>query len=144
MSGRGKARFFFAGAAIITVAVLLVARFGPGFVGGLAAGVVLGVGGVVGGMVLLARKVRGGALAWERRLPEMTSPWTHWRILGDEEPIADIPAADPAAAVHVVEQNAQKFKSISAMRVAIDATGRCTLDAKTRFHIASRQDAVDS
>jgi hypothetical protein len=73
-------------------------------------------------------------LGWERRLPEINPPWTHWRLLGDGRILADVPAGDVLAALRIVEANFQEFK-IKASRVAYDATGDCGLEDKALFQI---------
>jgi hypothetical protein len=84
---------------------------------------------------VIANKVRAG---WEHRFPEITRPWTHWRLFGDGVRLADVPADDLLGALQVVEANFEKFKMIKAIRLRIDADGNVRPD-KAEFEISRRE-----
>ena len=71
---------------------------------------------------------------WERRLPEIVSPWTHWRFVGDEQLLADVPGEDIVGAVRVVECNFGSCKRIFATRARYD-NGVFVAADRTRFDI---------
>ena len=83
-----------------------------------------------------SRKAKAG---WERAFPEITGPWTHWRLLGDGRPLADIAGDDLLGALRVVEANFDKFRSIIATRLSIAADGTCSRNDKSQFVIARRK-----
>jgi hypothetical protein len=75
-------------------------------------------------------------LSWERRLPEMVAPWTHWRLLGDGTLLADVSGDDLLGALAIIADNVETFRLITAGRVAHDATGNCVLQDKGLFDIS--------
>jgi hypothetical protein len=87
----------------------------------------------------VSREVRAG---WERRLPELSAPWTHWRITGDGRPIADVVGDDLFGALRLVQENFGRFISIKANRICVDDTGKC-VKADIAVHEISRH-AYDS
>ena len=81
---------------------------------------------------------------WERRLPAIEPPWTHWRLLGEgaeETFIADIPAEDVAGAVRVVAENHRSFHQVTALVIRVAPDGSCVL-SKPRTVISSTKDAT--
>lgn len=76
---------------------------------------------------------------WERRLPAVEAPWTHWRLLGEDDTetfIADVAAEDVAAAVRVVAENYRSFRHVTAQLVHFASDGSCVL-SKQRTVISS-------
>ena len=61
---------------------------------------------------------------WERRLPDITNPWTHWRIIGDQRILGDVPADDLLGALRLIEANVHHHKVINATRVSYDSAGQ--------------------
>jgi thiol-disulfide isomerase/thioredoxin len=65
---------------------------------------------------------------WERRLPAVEPPWTHWRLFGETDQetfIGDVPAEDVAGAIRLVAANYRSFNRICAVviRFASDGSG---------------------
>lgn len=76
---------------------------------------------------------------WERRLPAVEPPWTHWRLLGEGEEetfIADVPAEDVAGAVRVVAENHRSFHRITALVIRFEPGGSC-VPSKQRTVVSS-------
>jgi len=84
-------------------------------------------------MEIGTRKVR---LDWERRLPEIIAPWTHWRLLGDGTLLGDVPGDDLLGALALVERTADNFQVVTAKRVAYDSAGACVCEDKGLFEIS--------
>jgi hypothetical protein len=80
---------------------------------------------------------RGVRAGWEHRLPELPHPWTHWRLLGDGDHLADVPGEQLFEALRVVEANFGRFRSIKAARVAIDRSGQCLKEDPSLFEISN-------
>lgn len=80
----------------------------------------------------------GVRLKWERNLPEIAPPWTHWRILGDGETLADVPGHDLLGALRIVENNFDKYRRILATRLRYDGTGQCLVDDRALFAITRK------
>jgi thiol-disulfide isomerase/thioredoxin len=81
---------------------------------------------------------------WERRLPSVEPPWTHWRLFGEgdqETHIADVPAEDVAGAVRLVASNYRSFSQIFAVLIRFASDGSCVL-SKPRTVISSSADTV--
>jgi hypothetical protein len=68
----------------------------------------------------VAREVQAG---WERRFPELKGKWTHWRIKGDGDRIAEVAGSDLFRALRVVEANFGRFRSMKAVRALADPSG---------------------
>jgi hypothetical protein len=86
-------------------------------------------------VVSVSREVKAG---WEHRLPDLSGKWTHWRLTGDEKPIAEIPGSDLIGALKIVEANFGRFKSIKAVRAAQLPGGG--FEEEHRDHEISRYD----
>ena len=84
-------------------------------------------------MEIATRKRR---LDWERRLPEMIAPWTHWRLLGDGTLLGDVSGDDLLGALALVERTAENFQIVTAQRVAYDSAGACVREDKGLFEIS--------
>lgn len=87
----------------------------------------------------IPRDVKAG---WEHRFPELPSPWTHWRIMGDSRLLADVPGERLVDALRVVESNFGRFISIKASRIALDTSGCCVRADDALFEISRH--AIDS
>jgi thiol-disulfide isomerase/thioredoxin len=80
---------------------------------------------------------------WERRLPAIEPPWTHWRLLGEgdkETFIADIPAEDVAGAVRVVAENHRSYRRVTAHVIRFAPDGSC-VPSMPRTVISSTKDS---
>jgi hypothetical protein len=75
---------------------------------------------------------------WERRLPDLGSEWTHWRLEGDGGLIALVPGERLMEALRVVSDNAQRYSSINASRARVNANGECTAIEKLVVEISNR------
>lgn len=94
---------------------------------------------LAGSPVLPSAKLRAN---WERRLPPIEVPWTHWRLFGEggqETLIADVPAEDVAGAVRLVASNYRAFSQIFAVVIRFASDGSC-VSSKTRTVISSSTD----
>jgi hypothetical protein len=83
-------------------------------------------------MAITTQRIR---LKWERNLPEIAPPWTHWRLLGDGETLADVPGDDLLGALRIVETNVDKFRRILATRAQYDDAGHFLAADKAVFAI---------
>jgi hypothetical protein len=68
----------------------------------------------------ISREVKAG---WEHRFPELNGKWTHWRIKGDGDRLAEVSGSDLIGALRVVEANFGHFPSIKAVRAVAKAGG---------------------
>ena len=81
---------------------------------------------------------------WEKRLPALEPPWTHWRLLGEgvtETLIADVPADDVAEAIRLVTLHHRSFRRISSEMVRFTSDGSCIV-SKQRSVICSTDDGA--
>jgi hypothetical protein len=62
--------------------------------------------------------------AWEKRLPDLDTTWTHWWLEGDGEFIAAIPLDNLNEAIDCIVKNHERFSSISAYRARIALDGK--------------------
>jgi hypothetical protein len=63
-------------------------------------------------------------LGWERRFPDLSGKWTHWKIMGDGDYIDVVDGVELAKALTVVEQNFGKYGSIKVVRATVDSEGQ--------------------
>jgi len=57
-------------------------------------------------------------MKWEKQLPSIEPPWTHWRLFGEDATstfIADVPADDIAGAIRLVTEHHRSFRQIYAV-----------------------------
>ena len=79
---------------------------------------------------------------WERRLPAIEPPWTHWRLFGEgagDPFIADVPAEDVAGAIRAVAASHRTFGRVNAEVIRFESDGSCVL-SKRCAEIASPKD----
>lgn len=62
---------------------------------------------------------------WESRFPELSGDWTHWRLIGDGNPIAFIAGDKLLEALRFVEANCLAYSSIKCQLATADARGEC-------------------
>ena len=93
---------------------------------------------LAGSPVLPSVKLRA---KWERRLPPVEPPWTHWRLFGEDDQetfIAHVPAEDVAGAVRLVASHYRSFSQIFAVLIRFASDGSCV--SKPRTAISSPAD----
>ncbi len=81
---------------------------------------------------------------WERSLPAIEPPWTHWRLLGGDNQetfIADVPAEDVAGAIRLVTSNYRSSSKIVAELIRFASDGSC-VPSKRRSAVASSADTA--
>ena len=78
--------------------------------------------------------VRAG---WEHRFPALTGKWTHWRLRGDGEVLADVPGDNLLEALNLVEHFFGRYRSIKVSRAAANSQGIC-FEEEPRDHEISR------
>jgi hypothetical protein len=83
----------------------------------------------------ISRDVKAG---WEHRFPDLDGKWTHWRIKGDGDRLAEVPGSDLIGALRVVEANFGRFRSIKAVRAVAKPGGG--YEEEWRDHEISRHD----
>jgi hypothetical protein len=74
---------------------------------------------------------------WEKRFPELSGRWTHWRLSGDGEVLALVPGEKLLDALRLVEENYVRFTSIKCCRATVDETGTCAEVQDALFEIAN-------
>jgi hypothetical protein len=77
-------------------------------------------------------------LKWERNLPEIAPPWTHWRLLGDGEMLADVSGDDLIGALRIIEVSVDKFRRICVTRARYDDAGHFVAVDKALFAITPK------
>jgi hypothetical protein len=75
---------------------------------------------------------------WERRLPDLGSIWTHWRLEGEGSLIAVVPGERLAEALRLIAENAQRYASINAFRARANPNGECAAIEKQVFEKSNR------
>jgi len=82
---------------------------------------------LAGSPTLPSAKIR---VTWEKCLPAIEPPWTHWRLLGEgttDTFIADVPADDVAGAIRLVTSHHRSYRRISTELVRFTTDGSCVL-----------------
>jgi hypothetical protein len=74
---------------------------------------------------------------WERRFPDLSGKWTHWKITGTGKLIAVVDGADLLGALRVVEENYGRYITIKANRVAVDEKGQITEEEENLYEISN-------
>jgi hypothetical protein len=81
--------------------------------------------------------------AWERRLPGLSAPWTHWRFIGDGELLGIVSGDHVSAALALLTKNASDYSVISVSRACLDFNGECRDVEVLVTHVADRRkDAI--
>ena len=83
---------------------------------------------------MVVRSVKAG---WEKRFPDLSGKWTHWRLTGDGEVIALVPGENLLDALRLVEENYSRYTSIKCCRATVDKTGSCAEVQDAIFEIAN-------
>jgi len=76
---------------------------------------------------------------WEKRFPDLSDKWTHWRLTGDGQVIALFPGERLLDALRFVEANCDRYTSIKCCRATADAAGNCAEVQDALFEISNIQ-----
>lgn len=79
----------------------------------------------------------GVKAGWEKRFPDLSGKWTHWRLSGDGEFLALISGERLLDALRLVEENYVRFTSIKCCRATVDKMGSCAEVQDAVFEIAN-------
>jgi hypothetical protein len=82
----------------------------------------------------IPREVKKG---WEQRFPELSGKWTHWKITGDEYPLAIVDGLSLIEALNIVAENYGRYATIKASRAAVDKNGELAEEDKALFEISN-------
>jgi hypothetical protein len=74
---------------------------------------------------------------WERRFPDLSGKWTHWKITGTGKLLAVVDGADLLAALKVVEDNYGRYITIKAARATADENGQLKEEEANLFEISN-------
>jgi len=76
---------------------------------------------------------------WEKRFPDLSGKWTHWRLTGDGQVIALFSGERLLDALHFVEVNCNRYTSIKCCRATADGAGNCAEVQDALFEISNTQ-----
>jgi hypothetical protein len=80
---------------------------------------------------------------WERRLPGLSAPWTHWRFVGDGTFLGLVSGDQVSEALVLLAKNAERFSVISVSRARLDLNGECGDVEVLVIHVSDRRkDAI--
>jgi hypothetical protein len=74
---------------------------------------------------------------WEKRFPDLSGKWTHWRLTGDGHVIAVVPGERLLDALRVVAENCTRYTSITCSRATVDETDSCADVEEAVFEISN-------
>jgi hypothetical protein len=74
---------------------------------------------------------------WERRFPELSGKWTHWKITGTGKLLAVVDGADLLGALKVVEEHYGRYITIKANRVTVDEKGNIAEEEENLYEISN-------
>jgi hypothetical protein len=74
---------------------------------------------------------------WERRFPDLSGKWTHWKITGTGKLLGVVAGADLVAALKVVEDNYGRYITIRAARATADENGQLKEEEPDLFEISN-------
>lgn len=74
---------------------------------------------------------------WEKRLPDLSGKWTHWRLSGDGQVIALVPVEKLLDALRIVAENCARYTSIKCSRASVDAADSCADVEEAVFEISN-------
>jgi hypothetical protein len=80
------------------------------------------------------REIKSG---WERRFPDLSGKWTHWKITGAGKFIAVVDGADLLGALKVVEENYGRYITIKASRATVNEHGELKDEEVGLFEISN-------
>ena len=74
---------------------------------------------------------------WEKRFPDLSGKWTHWRLVADGSELGLVPGEKLFDALKIVESNYTRFASIKVCRATANASGGCAELQEAWFEISN-------
>jgi hypothetical protein len=76
---------------------------------------------------------------WEKRFPDLSGKWTHWRLVADGSELGLVPGEKLFDALKIVESNYSRFTSIKVCRATVNAPGACAESQKAWFEVSNSE-----